>query len=58
MKSAISTIVTGALSGPLLGARTGSNFTVGAAWAVFGPNTARASKSNGARDRENILFIM
>ena len=54
MKSAISIIVTGALSGPLLGARTGSKITVSAAMAV-----APMRRDNTSRnDRKTVLFMV
>lgn len=54
MKSAISIIVTGALSGPFLGARTGSKLTVSAAM-----TTVPVSKDNARSiDRKTDLFIV
>ena len=54
MKSAISIIVTGALSGPLLGARTGSNFTVSADMA---PGTENKDATANISVRIRNLFM-
>lgn len=54
MKSAISIIVTGALSGPFLGARTGSKLTVSAARTAVPVNSNNVSNIDIKTD----LFIV
>jgi hypothetical protein len=54
MKSAISITVTGALSGPLLGARTGSKVTVSAARAAV----PRSNDNASSKDKKTDLFIV
>jgi hypothetical protein len=54
MKSAISIIVTGALSGPLLGARAGSKITVSAAMAAVPMRRDNTSRN----DRKTVLFMV
>ena len=55
MKSAISIIVTGALSGPLLGARTGSKLTVSADMAAGTEN--RDATANSTVRMTSLLMV-